>query len=218
MFRRSSLTGAKHYAPESDMLTINSVFLGDICVDEERYAEAEIHYRQALEVDESSDNLAGMIREVELLSRLVIRQDRPSEALPLAERAVALETRSARAFAQKQGMDPDQYRIFSTTSLPALHFCRGEFDEAARLYASQIANWKSRANRPGNIDLGYLNMQLALSEQRLGHLDEAISAYDEAAREFEREWCEGHPKVLAARKAKAAVVEARGNAHPESAL
>jgi tetratricopeptide (TPR) repeat protein len=217
MFRRSSRTGAKHYAPGSEMLIINSVFLGDICVDEERYAEAEIHYRQALEADESSDNLAGMIREVEALSHILIRQDRPLEALPLVERAVELETRSARGFAQKQGMDPDRYRL-TPTSLPAFHFCRGEFDEAARLYGSQIANWKSRANRPGNVDLGYLNVQLALSEWRLGHLDEAIRAYDEAAKEFEREWCEGHPKALAARKAKSAVVEARDGARGESAL
>jgi tetratricopeptide (TPR) repeat protein len=149
---------------------------------------------------------------------MLMRQNRPSEALPLLERAVELETRSAREFAQKQGMAPDQYRVLTPTSLPALHFCRSEFGEAARLYGGQITNWKSRANRPGNIDLGYLNMQLALSEERQGHLEEAIRAYDEAAKEFECEWCEGHPKTVAARKAKAAVVVARDNARGESAL
>jgi hypothetical protein len=33
----------------------------------------------------------------------------------------------------------------------------------------------------------------------------AISAYEQAAAKFESEWCEGHPRAIAARKAKAAL-------------
>jgi len=56
--------------------------------------------------------------------------------------------------------------------------------------------------QPGYADARYNLGQLLLKQ---GHLEEAIQAYERAAVEFEREWCEGHPKAVAARQAKAAL-------------
>jgi hypothetical protein len=50
-------------------------------------------------------------------------------------------------------------------------------------------------------------MRLALSEAKTGHRAEAIEMYTRAESTFQREWCEGHPKAVAAHAAKAAFVE-----------
>jgi hypothetical protein len=91
------------------------------------------------------------------------------------------------------------------TSMPKLHFCREQYEDARRLYRTQVEQWEKVAKGPDNIGLGEMLIQLALAEVRTGHLEEAISAYEEAAAKFESEWCEGHPRAIAARKAKAAL-------------
>jgi hypothetical protein len=63
--------------------------------------------------------------------------------------------------------------------------------------------WRTVEKRADNIDLGDLLVRLALAEVQSGHLTEAIEAYEQAAVGFRREWCEGHPKAVAASKAKA---------------
>jgi hypothetical protein len=45
-------------------------------------------------------------------------------------------------------------------------------------------------------------MRLAFAEARTGHVADAIEYYSRAEATYAREWCEGHPKALAARHAK----------------
>jgi tetratricopeptide (TPR) repeat protein len=209
MVRRGLLKGEPHFAPESEMLLQAHLWWGDLCMDEGRHHEAEEHYRKALEGDESTDNLAGMIFDLQRLSDSLIRQGRRAEAEPVINRGIALEIRSARDYAANRGMNPDEYRL-TATSLPDLHFCREEYEDARRLYRAQVEHWKAQVKRPDNIDLGRLQMRVALTEEKLGHLEEAINAHESAADEFEQEWCEGHLKAISARKAKAALEMAAG--------
>jgi tetratricopeptide (TPR) repeat protein len=204
MLRRGLPKGERYFTPQSEMPLQCYLLWGDLCADEGRHSEAEGHYRKALEGDESSDNLAGMIFDLEKVADCLLNQERPGEAEKVIERCIALETRHGREFATRRGMDPDKY-LLTPTSLPKLHFCRGEYDEARRLYRAQVEHWGMQAKRPDNIDLGQLQMQLALAEARSGHVEAAMDAYEAAADAFGREWCEGHPKAIAAREAKAAL-------------
>jgi tetratricopeptide (TPR) repeat protein len=204
MLRSGLFKGEQYFAPQSELLVQGYMCWGDLCTDEGRHSEAEGLYRKALEGDEPSDNLAGMIFDLERLSDCLLNQGRQAEAEKAIERGIALETRHAREFAIRRGLDPDRL-VLTPTSLPKLHFCRGEYDEARCLYRRQVEHWGTQAKRPDNIDLGQLHMQLALAEARSGHVDAAIEAYEGAADAFGREWCEGHPKAVAAREAKAAL-------------
>lgn len=209
MLHQGLSKGERYFTPQSEMLLQGYMCWGDLCTDEGRHSEAEGHYRKALEGDESSDNLAGMIFDLEKVADCLLNQERRAEAETVIERGIALETRHAREFAIRRGMDPDKY-LLTPTSLSKLQFCRGEYDEARRLYRAQVEHWGTQAKRPDNIDLGQLQMQLAVAEARSGHVAEAIAAYEGAADAFSREWCEGHPKAVAAREAKAALCAQNG--------
>ena len=206
MLRQGLSKGEQFFAPQSEMLVKGYLCWGDLCSDQGRHAEAEGHYRKALEGDEPGDNLAGIMFDLQQLGECLIRQERRVEAEEVIQRAIAAETRSAREFAIRRGMDPDKCQL-TPISLPNLHFCREEYDDARRLFRAQFEHWATVAKRPDNIDLGQMQIRLALAEERAGHLEEAIHAYEQAAVEFEREWCVGHPKAVAARQAMA-VLEA----------
>jgi len=62
------------------------------------------------------------------ISQFLLSQERQADAEKVIERGIALETRHAREFAIRRGLDPDKY-VLTPTSLPKLHLCRGEFDE-----------------------------------------------------------------------------------------
>jgi tetratricopeptide (TPR) repeat protein len=179
---------------------------GDLCADEGRHHDAELQYRKALEGDEKSENLAGMIFDLQRLADSLIRQERREEAEEVIQRAIALETRVIHEQLVRQGKNPAQHPVISM-SLPDLHFCRGQYEDARRLYQEKVAFWEKQVTRPDNVDVGHLQMRLALSEARTGHRAEAIEMYSRAESTFQREWCEGHPKAVAAREAKAALVE-----------
>lgn len=204
MLQSGSSKGERYFAPESEMLLQAHLCWGDLCMDTDRYSEAEAHYRKALAGDEVTDNLAGLIFDLQRLGTCLIHQDRRAEAQLVLERAITLETRHAREFAVGRGLDPDQYSL-TPTSLPKLHFCREQYEDARRIYRAQVEHWSKVAKRPDNIDLGELQIELALAEVRTGHLEDAINAYEQAVAEFAREWCDGHPKSIAARRAKAAL-------------
>jgi hypothetical protein len=134
----------------------------------------------------------------------LIHQGRRAEAELVIEDAITLETRHAREFAASRGLDPD-WSLLTPTSLPKLHFCREQYEDARRLYRAQVEQWEKAAKGPDNIGLGEMLIQLAQAEVRTGHLEEAIAAYEQAAAKFESGWCQGHPRAIAARKAKAAL-------------
>jgi len=104
----------------------------------------------------------------------------------------------------RNSLDPDKY-LLTPISQPTLHFCREQYEDARRLYRAQVEHWEAQAKRQNNIDIGQLQMKLALAEARADHFEEAIDAYERAASAFERDWCPGHPKALAASVAKAAL-------------
>ena len=106
----------------------------------------------------------------------------------------------------RQGKNPATHSVISM-SMPDLHFCRQQYEDARRLYQEKVAFWEKQVTRPDNIDVGHLQMRLALSEAKTGHRAEAIEMYTRAESTFQREWCEGHPKAVAAHAAKAAFVE-----------
>jgi tetratricopeptide (TPR) repeat protein len=178
---------------------------GDLCADEGRHSEAEQHYRVALQGEEQIGNLAGMIFDLQRLGDSLIRQGRRDEAEEAINRAIVLETHVVYEQMARQGKDPGEHRVISW-SLPDLHFCREQYEDARRLYREKVAFWEKSVTRPDNIDLGHLQMRLALAEARTGHREEAIEMYRRAEKTFEREWGEGHPKVVAAREAKAALI------------
>jgi len=204
MLGRAQSSAERYYPRNSEMLLEGHLLWGDLCADRGRHSEAEGHYRIALEGDESNHCLAGMIFDLQRLADCLIRQERRAQAERVIERAIALETRHAREYAASHRMDFERHG-FTPLSLPRLHFCREQYEDAGRLYRAQVQHWEKQVKRPANIDIGHMQMQVALAEERAGHYEEAIDAYARAAAEFEREWCEGHPKAAAAREAKAAL-------------
>jgi tetratricopeptide (TPR) repeat protein len=179
---------------------------GDLCTDEGRYHEGEIHYRQALEGDEKMGNIAGTVFDLQCLADSLIRQDKRVEAEEIIHRAIAVETKVVHEQLLRQGKNPAEHSVISM-SVPDLHFCREQYEDTRRLYREKVAFWETQVTRPDNIDLGHLQMRLALAEARTGHRAEALEMYTRAESTFRREWCEEHPKALAARAAKDALVE-----------
>jgi tetratricopeptide (TPR) repeat protein len=179
---------------------------GDLCTDEERNPEAERHYRTALEGEEQTGNLAGMIFGLQRLGDSLIRQGRRDEAEEAINRAIELETRVVHDQMTRKGKNPGRHQMIPW-SLPDLHFCREQYEDARRLYRGKVAFWENSVTRPDNIDLGRLQMRLALAEARTGHWAEAMEMYTRAEKTFEREWGARHPKVLRAREAKAALTQ-----------
>jgi tetratricopeptide (TPR) repeat protein len=179
---------------------------GDLCADEGRHHDAELQYRKALEGDEKSGNLGGTIFDMQRLADSLIRQERREEAEEVIQRAIALETRVVHEQLVRQGKNPAEHPVISM-SLPDLHFCREQYEDARRLYQEKVAFWEKQVTRPDNVDVGHLQMRLALAEARTGHRAAAIEMYTRAESTFRREWCEGHPKAVAAHEAKAALVE-----------
>jgi hypothetical protein len=102
----------------------------------------------------------------------------------------------------REGKNPAEHHVISW-SLPDLHFCREQYEDARRLYREKVEFWEKSVTRPDNIDLGHLQMRLAVCEERTGHRDAAIEMYTRAASTFAREWGEEHPKTVAARERKA---------------
>jgi tetratricopeptide (TPR) repeat protein len=179
---------------------------GDLCTDDGRLGDAEVHYRQALAGDEKGGNIAGTIFDMQRLADSLIRQERREEAEEIIHRAIALETRVVHENLVRQGKNPATHPVISM-SMPDLHFCRQQYEDARRLYREKVAFWEKQVTRPDNIDVGHLQMRLALAELKTGHRPEAIEMYTRAESTFQREWCEGHPKALAAHAAKVALVE-----------
>jgi len=179
---------------------------GDLCADEDRHPEAKRHYRMAMQGEEQIGNLAGMIFDLQRLGDSLIRQGRRDEAEEAINRAIVLETQVVHEQMARQGKNPAKHRVTSW-SLPDLHFCREQYEDARRLYREKVESWEKSATRPDNIDLGHLQMRLALAEARTGHRAEAMEMYTRAEQTSAREWGEGHPKVAAARAAKAALMD-----------
>jgi tetratricopeptide (TPR) repeat protein len=178
---------------------------GDLCTDEGRHIEAEGHYRTALEGEEQIGNKAGMIFDLQRLGDSLIRQERREEAEEVLNRAITLETQVVHEQMMREGKDPGQHRVISW-SLPDLYFCREQYEDARKLYQEKVEHWERSVTRPDNIDLGHLQMRLAMADARTGHRVEAIEMFTRAEKTFEREWGEGHPKVVAARTARAALM------------
>jgi len=181
---------------------------GDLCADEGRYQEAEGHYRKALEGDERSGNLGGTIFDLQRLGDSLIHQERRAEAEEIINRAIKLETQVVHAQLVSEGKNPAQHPVISM-SMPDLHFCREQYEDARRLYREKVGFWEKQVTRPDNVDVGRLQMRLALAEARTGHSAEAIEMYTRAEATFAREWGERHPKAVLAREAKAQLMSAR---------
>ena len=96
---------------------------------------------------------------------------------------------------------------FTAISVPKLPLCRSQYDDAARLFRLQVEQWQDQAPVPENIELGQMMMYLGMAEARSGNVSAAADSYRQAAIQFEADWCEGHPKALAARDAAAAMTE-----------
>ncbi|MBS1855994.1 MAG: hypothetical protein JST11_11560 [Acidobacteria bacterium] len=177
---------------------------GDLCMDLNLHQDAEAHYRHAFEDDVARDNLLGIISDLQRLADCLLSLDRRADAEPVIERAIAAEIRQTRELAAARGHKFDEHRI-TPLSASRLHLCRGEYDDACRVYRFQIERWCTPKNRPNNIDPGLMYLQLAVAEERAGRFEEAARAYEEAASAFERDWCPGHPRALAARDALASL-------------
>lgn len=181
------------------------LYWGDLYADEGRSYEAELQYRKALEHDDRIGNLGGSIFDLQRLSDCLVQQGRRKEAEEVIDRTIALETRIIHESLIRQGKNPAEHSIISM-NLPDLHFCREQYEDARRLYREKVEYWEKQVTRPDNIDVGRLQMRLALAEDRTGHRTEAIEMYTRAESTYQREWCEGHPKAIAARDAKNALM------------
>ena len=174
---------------------------GDLATDEGNYAEAEEHYRQAVKSCESVGNTAGIIFALQRLADSLIRQERKTDAEDVIQRAIALESQGVADRLGRQGQRPAQSGAVSM-SVPDLYFCREDYAEARRLYRETVSFWERQATKPDNVDVGHLQMRLALAESRSGDDAAAQEMWERAASTFAREWGEGHPKVTAARLEK----------------
>ena len=192
--------------PKGHGLVQNGYLLwGDLCVDEQRYSEAESHYRKALEGDEHTGNTAMMIFDLQRLGDALIRQERREEAREVIERAIALETSVVHQQLEREGKNAGEF-VITSMSMPDLHFCREQYDDARRLYREKVEYWENQVTRPDNINVGHLQMRLAFSEAQTGNVTAAIEMYARAEAPFQREWGELHAKVAAARMAREAVL------------
>jgi tetratricopeptide (TPR) repeat protein len=205
LLRRGLVKARRHLSPESGFLIQGELYWGDLCADVGRHGEAEQHYRKALEGDEQRGNLAGMVFALQKLGDSLICQERRSDAEAEIRRALDIETRVVHEQLRRDGKDPAEHPSISMNQ-PDLDFCCEQYDDARRLYRGKVEFWGRQAARPQNIDLGRLEMRLAMAEAHTGHLADAIEMYARAEATFGREWCDEHPKTVAARQAKAALV------------
>jgi tetratricopeptide (TPR) repeat protein len=201
LLRRGLVKARCHLSQESGFLMHGELYWGDLCTDAGRHGEAEQHYRKALEGDEQRGNLAGMVFALQKLGDSLICQQRRSDAESEIRRAIDIETRVVHEQLSRDGKDPADQPIISMNQ-PDLYFCLERYEDARLLYKGKVEHWGRQAARPENIDLGRLQVRLALAEARTGHLAEAIEMYARAEATFRREWCAEHPKTLAAREAK----------------
>jgi hypothetical protein len=172
------------------------VVWGDLCADEGRDAEAEQHYRLALQGEKQIGNIAAMVFGFQRLADCMLRQGKCEAAEEELNLAMATEA----GIVRPQGNKP----VISWVQ-PDLHFCRGEYEVAGRLYAEKEEHWAKKAVRPEQIDLGRLQMRLAECHARVGHRVEAMAMYSRAERSFAQDWGAGHPKIETARQALAAM-------------
>jgi tetratricopeptide (TPR) repeat protein len=205
LLRRGLVKARGHHSPNSGFLILGELYSGDICADVGRHGEAEQHYRKALDGDEQRGNLAGMIFALQKLSDSLIRQERRSDAEAEIRRALDIETQVVHQQLRQEGKDPAKHQSISMIQ-PDLYFCCEQYEEARPLYKVKVELWERQAVRPANIDLGRLQMRLAIVEAHTGHLADAIEMYTHAEATFRREWCAEHPKAVAARNAKAALM------------
>jgi tetratricopeptide (TPR) repeat protein len=209
LVRRGLVKGRRCFPVESGLLLEGGLTWGDLCTDQGRHCEAEQHYRKVLEGDERRGNLGGAIFDLQKLADSLIRQGRRGEAEAEIHRAIVLETQVVHEQLLRSGKNPAAHSVVSMCQ-PDLVFCREQYGDARRLYREKVAYWERQVTRPGQIDVGRLEMRLALAEAETGHLADAIEMYTRAEATFRREWCEEHPKAVAAREARAAL--ARQNA------
>ena len=203
---RKGLAKAGTCYPQGHALAQNGyVTWGDLCVDEQRYSEAESHYRKALEGDEHIGNTAMAIFDLQRLGDVLIRQQRRDEAREVIERAIALETSVVHQQLQREGKNAGEF-VITSMSMPDLHFCREQYADASRLYREKVEYWEKQVTRPDNVDVGHLQMRLAFSEAQTGDVVAAVEMYTRAEATFQREWGESHPKTATARMAKEAVL------------
>jgi tetratricopeptide (TPR) repeat protein len=177
------------------------LFWGDLCTDEGRYREAEQHYREAFHLYQAMGNDAGTILALQRIGDALVLQGRRHEAEDTIQRAVALESRVLEQQRIREGKLPSGNPI-TVMSLPDLYFCRGDYAQARRLYREKVAFWERQADRPDVIDVGQLQLRLAIAESRSGHEAEAMEMFNRAESTFAREWGGSHPKVMAARQAQ----------------
>jgi tetratricopeptide (TPR) repeat protein len=199
MLRRGLVTARQHFPSETTELVQASLMWGDICADQERHPEAEEHYRKVLEDEERRGNLAGEVFALQRLGDCFLRQGRRDEAEEAIHRAIGIETQVVREQMAATGQDPASPVI--SMNQPDLHFCRGEYEDARRLYREKVEFWGRQAVRPAAIELGRLQMRLAEAEARTQHAAEAAEMFAAAEATFQYEWCEGHPKAAAAHTA-----------------
>jgi tetratricopeptide (TPR) repeat protein len=179
---------------------------GDLCTDMGRHIEAETHYRTAIEGEEQLGNTAGMIFGLQRLGDSLIRQGRRDEAEEVINHAIVLETQLVSEQMARQRKEPGQHRIVSW-SLPDLHFCREQYEDARKLYQEKVEYWECSVTRPDNIDLGHLQTRLAIACMRTSRRAEALEMSARAEQTFQREWGEGHPKTAAAREARMSLAQ-----------
>jgi tetratricopeptide (TPR) repeat protein len=181
---------------------------GDLCADESRFQEAEGYYRRALEGDDKAGNLGASVFDLQRLGDSLLHQERRAEAEEIINQAIMMEIKVVHAQLTNEGKNPVEHPVVSM-SLPDLHFCREQYNDARRLYREKVNFWEKQVTHPDNIDVGRLQMRLAYSEARTGHAEEAIEMYARAEATFAREWGERHPKAALAREAKAKLMHAR---------
>lgn len=198
-----------HYQP---MMPAHLVW-GDLCVDEGRHQDAEFHYRTALEGEQKVGNLAMMVFNLQRLGDSLIRQERREEAEEVINQAITLETRVVHEQMVRDGKNPAEHPVIAW-SLPDLYFCRRQYDDARRLYREKVNHWEKCVTRPDNIDLGRLQIRLAVSEALTGNRAEAVEYFTRAESTYTREWGESHPKVAAARNARAECLAEAANSSP----
>jgi tetratricopeptide (TPR) repeat protein len=195
LLRQGLVKGRSTLAEDAEVLRHATRTWGDLCSDSGRHGEAEQHYRRLLAADELRGNRGAMIFDLQRIADCLVCQERLSEAEGEMSRAMKIEAAIVKG-------NP------ISMCLPDVHFCRGEYEEARRLYRVKVEFWERQPARPEEIDLGRLQMRLAFSEASTGHTAEAAEMYARAEATFQRDWSAEHPKALAARQARAALNEA----------
>jgi len=160
---------------------------GELCLDQGAYTDAQRCFQHALAEDQRIGNQARMLFTMQRLTEALLRQGNQPRALTIAEDCAVLE----KVFMTEVAGDD----AYIAMSLPGLRFCRGEWDDARRLYREKVTYFERLRKPLPGVDVGQYQLRLAAASESAGDMNDAARFYQQAAETYKRDYVADHPRV-----------------------